>query len=448
MGSTLTRDAYLAYCQLSCGKRCFLSEAYKCQEAWERRLKAPILQKIKLDDFFYEIDLKNQNEGKISAVDVDLFANAIQDESHLDELQDLTHKLRLSANTGKTLQSTHHSFIRIFLSSGRHDELLHILNDRINYGIFPDYYCSCLLMDTFIKNKNYTAAAKVGVLQMLQEDWEDPLTNNLALYSCHMYLTSPHVEPWDTQPQEDEPDDGEEIKVRVKYLRNPYFDDHFDLNDPKLLVGKTLASLGVQFPDPVGRTYQLVGLSLYNKWDKALTLLQRFISSKHKPVIFQAGVKKMEELIEESLKNEDTSNKETIENFSQVLHELKSDSVLEEDLHEVILGRVRHVVGEEEQSIIEKQCQVYKHWEKEREEMLQAEVDQLQKQQKLAEVEKMKKELDTKEKILFFFENEEKWQLEIENKREKYEKQKQPGKTKNKIDDKDYIPPEVRRSSN
>jgi hypothetical protein len=29
-------------------KRLFLTEAYRCQEAWERRLQAPVLQNIKL----------------------------------------------------------------------------------------------------------------------------------------------------------------------------------------------------------------------------------------------------------------------------------------------------------------------------------------------------------------------------------------------------------------
>jgi len=29
-------------------RRLFLSDAYKCEEAWERRLQAPVLQNIKL----------------------------------------------------------------------------------------------------------------------------------------------------------------------------------------------------------------------------------------------------------------------------------------------------------------------------------------------------------------------------------------------------------------
>lgn len=78
--------------------------------------------------------------------------------------------------------------------------------------------------------------------------------------------------------------------MRVKYLRNPYFDDHFDLRDPKLLVGKTLATLGATFPDPVGWTYQLVGWGMYRKWDKAIRTLEQILKGQQKPAVFREGV--------------------------------------------------------------------------------------------------------------------------------------------------------------
>jgi hypothetical protein len=78
--------------------------------------------------------------------------------------------------------------------------------------------------------------------------------------------------------------------VRVKYLRNPYFDDHFDLRDPKLLVGKTLATLGTTFQDTIGWTYQLVGWGLYQKWDKAIRTLEQILKGQQKPAVFREGV--------------------------------------------------------------------------------------------------------------------------------------------------------------
>lgn len=84
------------------------------------------------------------------------FANAVRDESYTNELEELLHKLRLSPNATDILPSTSHAVIRYFFSLGKYDQLLHILNDRLNFGIFPDDYCCGLLMDTLIKENNYT----------------------------------------------------------------------------------------------------------------------------------------------------------------------------------------------------------------------------------------------------------------------------------------------------
>jgi hypothetical protein len=58
------------------------------------------------------------------------------------------------------LPSTSHAVIRYFVTLKKYDELLRILNDRLNYGIFPDDYCCGLLMDTFIKENNYTGSKR------------------------------------------------------------------------------------------------------------------------------------------------------------------------------------------------------------------------------------------------------------------------------------------------
>jgi small subunit ribosomal protein S27 len=68
-------------------------------------------------------------------------------------LEDLVHRLRLSENASKMLPATPHSLIRTFLATEHTDALLRVLNDRLNYGVFPDHYTANLLMDTFLKKK-------------------------------------------------------------------------------------------------------------------------------------------------------------------------------------------------------------------------------------------------------------------------------------------------------
>ncbi len=48
------------------------------QSAWESRLSSPLIAKLDVDKFFYEVERKFSNEKRGSAIDVDLFAAAAQ----------------------------------------------------------------------------------------------------------------------------------------------------------------------------------------------------------------------------------------------------------------------------------------------------------------------------------------------------------------------------------
>lgn len=194
--------------------RTFLSNAYYCNEVWDKRLKSPIFEKVDLDELYHELDLNYQKTKNISPIDVDIFANALQDDSHTEELLDLIHKLRLSAESSNMLESTTHSVIRNLLRSKHYDKLLQILDDRLNYGIFLDYYTANLLLDTFWKEKDYISGAKTATQLMLQEDFSHPMNLYLSLLHCYKYLAN-KCESWEepAAPEESE----EEIKVKTKY---------------------------------------------------------------------------------------------------------------------------------------------------------------------------------------------------------------------------------------
>lgn len=109
--------------------RTFLSESYSCQDAWDQRLKSPLLSKIKPIDFFLELDQKFQSGNRVGAVDIDIFANIIQDKSHMDELADILHKLRNTKESTFTLDSTHHAVIRYYIKV---KPTFRIFNDFLN----------------------------------------------------------------------------------------------------------------------------------------------------------------------------------------------------------------------------------------------------------------------------------------------------------------------------
>lgn len=104
-------------------KRTFLSQAYYCNEVWEHRLNDPVLKKVKFDEMYYLLDSKYQRSRQISAVDVDVYVNALKDEDFIDETLDLVHKLRLSADTAFTLDSTSHGVVRYLNQIGETERL-------------------------------------------------------------------------------------------------------------------------------------------------------------------------------------------------------------------------------------------------------------------------------------------------------------------------------------
>ncbi|XP_043487403.1 uncharacterized protein LOC122514560 [Polistes fuscatus] len=406
------KNAFLRIRNSRTPRRLFLTEAYQCQEAWNRRLESPILQQLKPADFYLELESKYNNVGKVSALDIDIFANIANEKSEGNELMDLLYKLRMSAEACNILDSTHHAVIRFFLKHNNIDDLFEILNDRLNYGIFPDHYCYNMLMNKFIKDKNFASAAKVAGLLMLQEDSAHPLCNVLSIYSCHKYLENPS--DWKI-PEVKEDDTTEEIKVRVPYLRNPYFDDHFDLVDPLKIVGKTLVFQGKQMDNSLGRTCQLRGMILYQKYAKAKELINKWLIEIKEDIVHE----EVFDLIKKDNANipEDQITEE-FKDLQIVIDTLKNYNLHKENLIERIENEVKSAVDQYAETDISEQKEIFLEWERIREEILKQQQILLDKQLRLENIQKIKEELEKKERLLTFFENEEKIELEIEKKQE------------------------------
>ncbi|XP_033333977.2 uncharacterized protein LOC117224887 [Megalopta genalis] len=397
------RKSCRVFQQTIVSRRSFLAEAYRCTEAWQARLQSPLLQKIKPHNFFIEIDHKYSITGKYSAIDVDLFANTIQDKEQVEELLSTIYNLRLTSDTSNTLESTHHATIRYLLDNDLTEELVTVLHDRLNYGIFPDYQCYNILMDTYLKKEDYASAAKIAVLPMLQEDNTNPITNALSIYSCHKYLEKPEV--W-IKPQPEE-DTGEEIKIRVRYLQNEYFDDHFDLTDPRDLVGKTLAFYGKLMCNTLGRTCQLRGLILYKKYEEVSNVIEEWLKDVKDDVVY----KEVFDLIQ---KDNESIPEEEIKNVMLKLDKLKTQKLCENSLSKAIENEVKFAVDKQADIDVAEQLKAYNDWIKKREIVLQKQKDMHNREVRLKNVEEIKKSLAKQETLLTFFDNEEEIELKIE----------------------------------
>ena len=67
--------------------------------------------------------------------------------------------------------------------------------------------------------------------------------------------------------------------IPVSYIRIPFYDDHFDIQNERFLLGKTLYYLGKEMDSVIGRSLQLIGLGLYEKFSKANQLLEQWMTA-------------------------------------------------------------------------------------------------------------------------------------------------------------------------
>lgn len=308
--------------------RYFLSDSYKCTEAWQNRLNLPILQNIRPDLFYHELERKFANRGKVCAIDMDIFVNALKDNTMLSELSDLMHKLRLTAETSNALDSTSHATIRHHLDYSNEDmtNLLYMLDDPLNYGVFLDTFTANLCLDKMIKLQKYQMAAKVATFLMLQESFENPINRTLSLYACYKYLEDPQpfadmfIEP---EPEIDleaaekakqeaaAPDPKakkvkrkekiEEVRIRINFIRNPFFDDHFDIKNSHHLVGKTFLSIGTYLDGAIGNTIKLLGYSYYEKFADGVEFIESLKGSNQ---LYKDAFKKVQEKVAQVMNTE------------------------------------------------------------------------------------------------------------------------------------------------
>lgn len=351
------------YCELrSITTRTYLSEAYKLNDEWNQRLKTPLLEKINPDTLFVDLSSKYQQKRQLAAIDIDIYVNKVN-KMNVEEAMELTQKFRTTEKAHEMLDSTSHALIRLLENDP--EVLLNVLNRRLDYGVFPDTYILNALFDKFIKEKNYMVAARLATLQMLQEDFENPITRYMSLYACYKFLDNIETfvdlvppKPLEVEENKQQEQKGgksakkkvEEIKIRVRYIRNPYFDDHFDITDTNHLLGKTFLYLAdeVRNADEIlANSLELVGYALYQKYEKGCEFLKGN-KSFYKEIVdkVKAFAEKVENL------------DETGKTFYEEVNTISTQK--EGDVNSIIEGFLKQAVSENESKIVEEQKKVRK----------------------------------------------------------------------------------------
>lgn len=335
-------------------KRTYLSEAYQLTKEWNQRLETSFLEKINSESLYVDLSTKFQQKKKISAIDVDIYVNKVT-EKNLEEAVDVTHKLRTTAQASNILDSTQHALIR--LAQNHPDTLISILNHRLDYGIFLSPHTANLLLNKFLLEKNYMVAARIATLQMLQEDFENPITCYMSLYACYKFLHELRtfndlILPVSIQEEETSKPKKkiEEIKVRVAYLRNPYFDDHFDLKNTNHLLGKTFIALSDEIGhnnSALANSIKLLGFALYEKFEDGA----KFIKKSQKEEFCSEVVERVKAFGQE-LENLSDDEKNFYDSINKISSQNKSK------VEEVLETLLQKVVAEQEAKDINDQKEV------------------------------------------------------------------------------------------
>ncbi|KAF9801846.1 hypothetical protein SFRURICE_009699 [Spodoptera frugiperda] len=422
-------------CPVIIHKKNFLSKEYKCTEAWNNMNSSPVFNKINIHDFYNVLDQNYSSKGVLSAIDVDIFANAIKDQGHLEELKDLLHKLRTTAETGNMLESTQQATVRNFMEFGDVKELVEILKDPLNFGVFLDDYTANMLLDKLLTLNNYELAARVASLVMLQEEFNHELTCALCQYACYKYITTYTPTPSEPAPPEEKNKKVEEIKIRVKFIRNPFFDDHFDIKDTLLLSGKTLAWISERADNNLNNNLQIIGWLKYKKYDKLAAFSQKLSNEKSFKVY-----KEVIEVLEKENAVIEAEFKPILENCISTLS--KAEQNTEASLEETLKNAIEDAINKTHKNDVSQQKQLFESWAKLREQKLQEQAQRLDRARRIQLIQQKQNEMQEQEQKLWFFENEDKIDLEIEEK-EKLVDKTVTKKKASKTTDEDYIPPEI-----
>lgn len=339
------------------------------------------------------------------------------------------------------LASSHHAFVRLMLEDDALlEQLVEVLSKRVEYGIFPDQFTYNLLLDRLLDTGRLEEAAKVAVLRMLQEDFDSLIGNYLSLKAVGDYLRTGEIKPElfsEPKPEADEEnaegdEDEEEVEyVRIPYLRNPFFDDHFDIKDTTSLIGKTFYLVGNAIGDSnreLSDNCVLYGLALYKRWTQAL----EFLNSNLNTLRLSDDLCELIEKFVTSQKIEDSNAGELLDKLKNCKG--RTGKTLEQSIEAAV-----STIGQLEIDEIVKLKDVLRAFAKGRETKMKQDLDDLLKLEMIEAIREKKQEFKNRETKLYFFENIENFKLLEHEAKVKIKEAEDSMKI-----EVDYVPPTLR----
>lgn len=407
-------------------------------------MQSSSLNQVNLNDFGYEIRDRLEMSGEVSAVDMNVLVHQLNnmDDDEADFIEDLLTRFNMCQTSIPRNDSTSHAIVRGYLTKPQDgsSRLVHILSQPLQYGLFPDYYSLNLLLDRLLDAGDFARAAKVAYHTMLQEDFgSNPVHTLLCLKAAVARLTQGPVSDLAPPAPEKPDEDEEEDWIKVKYIKFPVYDDHFDIKDERFLLGKTLHMLAqvqnLNIPSDISTSLSIIGFGVHHKFSQGLAILEAALESPTGSVSQQAI-----DLFAESLENvaardpEEPEVEIALRTVDDVIHRLLPTTVEKEALQSRFGYLNEKLVAQEKLQVdfqlgpavddfvkselpkyenvdIEQQLKKFDQWEKARNAELAQQMEDLMKSERIEEMKKQVKELQEQEELLSYFDFEEKIRL-------------------------------------
>lgn len=413
-----------------------LSAEYKSIDSWDARFNCPMLNDVPT---IRSINSKILNNSELDNVEVDIFINIaapkIEDIAHLQETVKILKNFRRSLRAHTMLPSSHHAACRLFIDSKRLPSLITMLENRVDFGIFPDAFALNLIFDEALEQGKLSLASRAAALIMLQEEFGiNKISDRFALYSTAKYIESKtDFDDWSASNLENDPifnaslqpgvvqdnleeqeksakqeEEGEEDEEeedaeyrRIPFLRNPYFDNHFDLTNPRAICGKTLSMIGIQLTyekaDELANKCLLLGSILQGRWLEAKNVIEKSVQTS---LAIDASTKELSqhyitklhdvEVPDEVMRSSLLSGLEKLSHNSKytISEQVKSEFTDMKDLEQQDISWMKRMPDE---------------WSKARINMLKAMQEVEERKRLFEEIRSKKEELKKREQFLFFY---------------------------------------------
>lgn len=408
----------------------YLSESYLSEKLWTERLNCQTLSGDQ--EILKGINQRIITGNSLNSFELDVFVNVANPSSdNVSQLNESINQLRgirrsLLAHT--IMPSTCQALSRLFIDSNRLPSLIHALEQRSDFGLFPDFYTMNILIDKALELEKYDLGTKLASYVMLQEEFGlNKITDALSIIATSQYLhkktdfsnfavhdansdpifaqTKSETSNEQFEPNKQSNDDEEEGEedanyVRVPFLINPYNDNHFDLTCPRLISAKILRSLGKVYRDKneaLSMRLKVIGEILAGEWSEVSTSLD---SLRQSNVSMRDCDKELcHHYIENSLMELTAAEPDLREKICSKLDQVPIGP-------ESLLNQAESIIensGDQEKADIEDLRRGFQEASEYRSHLKKAKLEKEERERLIAEIKVKKEELRLKEQYLYFY---------------------------------------------